>query len=111
VYDGDTALAAVGELRPEIAFIDIGMPGIDGYEVVQRIRQEQNGDGHAILVAHTGWSRGADRQRAYDAGFDLHVAKPVTVGTLNQILDLLEPAYGATREMRLRELAKKLDSL
>jgi CheY-like chemotaxis protein len=108
VYDGETALQVAAEYGPDIAFVDIGMPGIDGYEVVQRIRQD--GDGNSILVAHTGWSRGTDKQRAYDAGFDLHIAKPVRVETLNEILALLQPTCGATQAVRVRELASKLDS-
>ena len=107
VYDGRAALEAAAEFAPSVGFIDIGMPGIDGYEVVKRIRA--NGNDQAILVAHTGWSRGTDKQRAYDAGFDLHIAKPVGVETLNQILALLTPAFGATRSMRVKQLRQQLD--
>ena len=108
VYDGIAALEAAADFAPAIAFIDIGMPAIDGYEVVKRIRA--NGNGAAVLVAHTGWSGGADKQRAYDAGFDLHVAKPVSVDTLHQVLALLKPAFGATLSMRIKQLKQKIDA-
>jgi len=108
VYDGQSALEIAAHYAPAIALIDIGMPAIDGYEVARRIRGK--GNDKAILVAHTGWSGGTDRQRAYDAGYDLHIAKPVNVTTLKAILALLKPAFGATLAIRLKQLAQQLDA-
>ena len=91
VYDGESAVRETAEFQPDMAFIDIGMPGLDGYEVVRRIRQ-QRGHIHVILVALTGWSQAADIQRAYNSGFDLHVAKPMSLDKLQELLKLLDPA-------------------
>jgi signal transduction histidine kinase/ActR/RegA family two-component response regulator len=70
--------------RPEVAFIDIGLPGMDGYEVARMARQQPD---HATrLVALTGYGQAADRQRSFDAGFDDFVVKPVDPSRLTQIL-------------------------
>jgi CheY-like chemotaxis protein len=73
-----------------MALIDIGMPGLNGFETVGRIRQ-QRGNVTMILVAVTGWTREEDQRKAYDAGFDLHIAKPMTVETLKELLAILDP--------------------
>src|SRR5207244_7344508 len=91
VYRGDQALEEAAAFQPDMALIDLGMPGIDGFETVSRIRQQQ-GSVHVILVAVTGWSRDEDKRRAYDCGFDLHVTKPMTLDKLKEILALLDPA-------------------
>jgi CheY-like chemotaxis protein len=90
VYRGDEALDEVAGFQPDMALIDLGMPGIDGFETVSRFRQ-QRGAVHVILVAVTGWSRDEDKRRAYDSGFDLHVTKPMTLEKLKQLLGLLDP--------------------
>jgi CheY-like chemotaxis protein len=91
VYDGQEALLLTAEFQPDMALIDIGMPGLDGFETVSRIRQ-QRGTVHVVLVAVTGWSRDEDKRRAYDCGYDLHVTKPMTLDKLKQLLALLDPA-------------------
>jgi CheY-like chemotaxis protein len=91
VYSGEAAVEAIVAFEPDMALIDIGMPGRDGYDTVARIRQQPGGM-HAILVAVTGWERDEDKRRAYEAGFDLHVTKPMRLETLNELLDLLDPA-------------------
>jgi signal transduction histidine kinase/ActR/RegA family two-component response regulator len=69
------ALEVASTHRPEVALVDVGLPGIDGYELARRFRARF---GQAIrLVALTGYGQPEDRQRAYDAGFDLHLVKPV----------------------------------
>ena len=62
--------------RPDVALIDVGLPGIDGYELA-RLAREQPGGAAVRLVAVTGYGQAQDRQRALDAGFDRHVTKPV----------------------------------
>jgi len=91
VYGGEAAIAQVTAFEPDMALIDIGMPGCDGYETVAGIRRQPGGT-HIILVAVTGWSRDDDKRRAYDAGFDLHVTKPMRVEMLKELLALLDPA-------------------
>jgi CheY-like chemotaxis protein len=91
VYDGRQAIDEARAFLPDMALIDIGMPGFDGYETVIQLRQQRDG-GQVILVAVTGWSREQDKQRAYAAGFDLHVSKPMSVEMLQELLGLLDPA-------------------
>jgi len=90
VYGGEDAIRETAAFQPDMALVDIGMPDLDGYETVKRIRQER-GNVHVIIVAVTGWSRDEDKRRAYEAGFDLHVAKPMDVEKLKQLLALLDP--------------------
>jgi len=60
--------------RPSIAFLDIGMPRMDGYEAARRIRQSLGPN--VMLVALTGWGQDEDKRLSHDAGFDLHITKP-----------------------------------
>ena len=73
--DGIRGVEAALATLPEIALIDVGLPGLDGYEVARRIRKAM--DGAVRLVALTGYGQPEDRERAFDAGFDLHLVKPV----------------------------------
>jgi signal transduction histidine kinase len=83
--DGEEALALAGLRRPEIVVLDVGMPKLDGCEVARRIRAESWGR-QAVLVALTGWGQDADRKRSRDAGFDLHLVKPVDPATICDML-------------------------
>jgi signal transduction histidine kinase len=83
--DGEEALALAGQRRPEIVVLDVGMPKMDGCEVARRIRAESWGRG-AILVALTGWGQDVDRRRSREAGFDMHLVKPVDPATLCDML-------------------------
>ncbi|MBW8829454.1 MAG: response regulator [Burkholderiales bacterium] len=85
VHDGFAALEAAGRLRPEYIFLDIGMPGMNGYEVAQRLRR-QPATCDAVIVAITGWGQEKDRERARDAGFDMHLVKPVAIEHLVKLL-------------------------
>jgi CheY-like chemotaxis protein len=85
-HDGASALVIAGTLRPQFSFLDIGMPGLNGYELARRLRQhEETRD--TVLVAVTGWGQDKDRQRARNAGFDHHLVKPVDVNQLQQVLN------------------------
>lgn len=77
-HDGPEALRAVQQFVPDLALLDIGLPVMDGYELARRLRQEQALAG-MHLVAVTGYGQESDRQRAREAGFDEHIAKPLTV--------------------------------
>ncbi len=94
VYSGEAAIDQITDFEPDMALIDIGMPKCDGYETAAGIRRQPGGT-HLILVAVTGWSRDEDKRRAYDAGFDLHVTKPMRVETLKELLGLLDPAINS----------------
>jgi signal transduction histidine kinase/CheY-like chemotaxis protein len=84
-YEGPAALLAVQSYLPDVAVLDIGMPGMDGYELAQRLRR-QPGLEQLLLVALTGWGQEADRRRSHDAGFDLHLVKPVDPAVLHDLL-------------------------
>jgi signal transduction histidine kinase/CheY-like chemotaxis protein len=80
-YDGEAALDAVRDVQPHVVFLDIGLPRIDGYEVARRLRHDYSRDALA-LVALTGYGKQSDRERASQAGFDLHLVKPADVSAV-----------------------------
>jgi len=93
VHDGVSALRAAADFRPDIVLLDIGLPGgMDGFEVARRLRAGPRGSSFRI-VAITGWGQEADRQRAKEAGFDVHLVKPVDPSTLERVI---EERNGAT---------------
>src|SRR4051812_3192622 len=79
VYDGIAAIRMAEAFRPDIVLLDLGMPGIDGFETARRLRGLNK---QFKIVAVTGWGQEADRQRTRDAGFDLHLVKPVNEESL-----------------------------
>lgn len=85
VYDGLAAVAQAGSARPDVVVMDIGMPGLDGYDAARQIRQQPGGD-KIILIALTGWGQAADKERAGQAGFDHHLVKPVDYDMLMRCL-------------------------
>lgn len=89
VYDGASAVAAAEEFRPDVAFVDIAMPGMDGYEVARRVRDIEGY--RPFLVALTGFGQEEDRRRAFEAGFDDHLVKPTSVEALHEILVTVPP--------------------
>jgi PAS domain S-box-containing protein len=84
-YDGPSALEAAASFRPEVVLLDIGLPGMDGYEVARKLRARPELDG-TLLVALTGWGQDEDRQRSKEAGFDRHLVKPVDPDALMRLL-------------------------
>jgi PAS domain S-box-containing protein len=80
-FDGPSGLEQASTFQPQVIFLDVGLPVMDGYEVARRIRQQPGGD-RVRLVAVTGYGQQNDRARALDAGFDLHLVKPVDVDRL-----------------------------
>ena len=84
-HDGPTALEAALDHRPHMVLLDIGLPGLDGYEVAKRMRQQPVLQS-AVLVAMTGYGRESDRQRAQEAGFDHHLVKPAYFEQMQRIL-------------------------
>ena len=84
--DGTVGLELLKSARPDIALLDIGLPGMDGYEVARRFRAEADGR-RLVLVALTGYGSSTDRDRSREAGFDLHLVKPVDPQALTSLLD------------------------
>ena len=83
VHSGRAALQAVLSFRPDVVLLDIGMPGMDGYEVARRIRAN-NVNRSIMLIALTGWGQEEDRQRSAAAGFNHHLVKPADIEQLRQ---------------------------
>ena len=84
-HDSASGLQAVEDAAPDVVFLDIGLPGIDGYEACRQIRRRPARKPMAI-IAVTGWGQPQDKQRALDAGFDAHLTKPVELEALARIL-------------------------
>jgi PAS domain S-box-containing protein len=82
--DGPTALALATERRPDLVLLDIGLPGMTGYEVAQRLRQLPD-MAEAVLVAMTGYGQEDDLQKSREAGFTLHLVKPIQPDTLHSL--------------------------
>ncbi len=84
-YDGSAVLEAALDYRPNVVLLDIGLPGLNGFEVAKLLRR-QPALQHTVLVAMTGYGRESDRQRSREAGFDHHLVKPGDFGKVLQIL-------------------------
>jgi PAS domain S-box-containing protein len=83
VHDGFAALHRAAEFRPHVLVLDIGMPGLNGYDTCRRIRAEPWGR-HSVIIAVTGWGTEEDRRRSREAGFDAHLVKPVDYSELQK---------------------------
>jgi CheY-like chemotaxis protein len=84
-YSGQDGLDMAGKYLPEIVLLDIGLPGIDGYEVARRLRQHPDLK-KVKLIAVTGYGQDADRLQSQEAGFDYHLVKPVDSQKLEEVL-------------------------
>jgi CheY-like chemotaxis protein len=84
--DGESALKAADACVPDCVLLDLGLPGIDGYEVARQLRARPYGK-DMVLVALTGWAGREVRTRAADAGFDYHLVKPVNWEELERIVE------------------------
>jgi len=89
--NGIEGAARILEIRPDVALVDLGLPGIDGYELSRRVRAAENG-AELYLIALTGYGGTADKDKAYSAGFDRHLTKPVSIAELLKLLDGPKPA-------------------
>jgi two-component system, OmpR family, response regulator len=88
-YDGPSALETAEQWRPEAVFLDIGLPGMDGYEVAARLRELPQAR-NAVLIAITGYGQEDDRVRSRRAGIDHHLVKPVAPDALRDLIDSLQ---------------------
>jgi CheY-like chemotaxis protein len=83
-HNGSEALAMADQFKPQVVLLDIGMPGMNGYEVAEQLRKR----GEAMkIVAVTGWGTEDDRTRSARAGFDVHLVKPVDEAALQRIIE------------------------
>jgi CheY-like chemotaxis protein len=84
-HEGVRALEIARDLKPDVVLLDIGMPGMDGYEVCRQLRRMPEMKNKTV-IAQTGWGQESDRQKAFAAGFDHHITKPVSLDLLTQLL-------------------------
>lgn len=89
-HDGPDALHAAEVFPIDVALLDIGLPGMSGYELARRLRSGPGGD-RLHIVALTGYGGAADRQSAQEAGFDAHMVKPIDLDGLGRLLAALSP--------------------
>jgi signal transduction histidine kinase len=90
-YNGPNGIALTQSFDPDLVLLDIGLPGMDGYEVARRLRSEGAAAGGAIIVAVSGYGQDVDRNRARQAGFSHHFVKPVEFDTLQKLLTSYSP--------------------
>ena len=88
-YDGPSALETAEQWQPEAVFLDIGLPGMDGYEVAERLRELPQAK-DAVLIAITGYGQEDDRLRSRRAGIDHHLVKPVAPDALRSLIESLQ---------------------
>jgi CheY-like chemotaxis protein len=87
-YDGPSALEVALSFLPNVVLLDIGLPGLSGYEVAKRLRQ-QSVLRNVVLIAVTGYSQDSDRRSSLEAGFDHHLIKPANFDKVQQILAMV----------------------
>jgi CheY-like chemotaxis protein len=85
VGNGPEAVEIIRATVPDVALVDVGLPGFDGYEVARRVRSVTEGE-HVLLAAVTGYGQPEDRELALTAGFDLHVVKPIDLDDVRAII-------------------------
>jgi DNA-binding response OmpR family regulator len=83
-HDGLSGVKAACSIRPHLVLLDIGLPGLDGYEVARKLREEFGAE--LRLVAMTGYGQEEDRRRSLEAGFDRHFVKPLDLGVLRELI-------------------------
>ncbi len=96
-HDGPTAVESVRRFRPDFAFLDIGLPGMDGYEVCRQVLANPSRRG-TTLVALTGWGAEEDRRRTRNTGFAFHQVKPVDPDEVAALLREASERRGKTAE-------------
>jgi CheY-like chemotaxis protein len=94
--DGSQGVALALERRPEVVLVDLGLPGVDGYEVARAIRGHPIGQTMTV-VAVTGYGQAEDRRRTKEAGFDAHLVKPVSQDALAHLIASVPPASSPAR--------------
>ena len=102
-HDGPQALALVPTHSPHAIVMDIGLPGMDGYEVARRIRTSDHG-ARVLLIAVTGYGQDEDKQQALNAGFDYHLIKPVDINEVKRLL--IELGTGSSRQRPIELLPR-----
>ncbi len=97
VHDGHEAIAAFEKMLPDAALLDIGMPGLNGYEIARFIRRSPHGR-DVLLIAVTGWGQDNDKAQAVQAGFNHHFTKPVEPDALAHLLGAAPGGTGSVQD-------------
>jgi PAS domain S-box-containing protein len=97
VFDGNAAIEAVRTFRPELLLLDIGLPGMSGYDVARQIRSDPTGK-ELLIMALTGYGQAEDRQRSHDAGFNFHITKPLGPDLLAALVTSPETFAASTED-------------
>ena len=97
VFGGQAALDTAKDFRPDIVLLDLGMPGMSGFDVCRALRTDPD-FAHIKIIAQTGWGDDAARKRTAESGFDLHLVKPVNIDVLHDMLDLLARSIRLARQ-------------
>jgi PAS domain S-box-containing protein len=105
-YTGRRALELAEAFRPHVLLLDIGLPDLDGYQLAAKVRATPWGRG-IILIAATGWGQEEDRRRAFDAGFDHHLTKPIAAETVESLLQSLRPPQPSSVRCKRSGLQEK----
>ena len=92
-YTGLNAVAIAQATKPQVALLDIGLPDLDGFEVAKSIRAQPSAS-NMLIVAISGYGTAADKERAFNAGFDYHFTKPLSSDQLDRLLEELEAKCG-----------------
>jgi PAS domain S-box-containing protein len=95
-YTGQRALELAETFRPHVLLLDIGIPDLDGYQLAKKVRATPWGKG-TILIAVTGWGQEEDRRRAFEAGFNHHLTKPIAAETVESLIQSLGTALERTK--------------
>jgi CheY-like chemotaxis protein len=85
-HTAGAALELAAGFQPQVGLLDIGLPDMNGYELARRLRLVPGCESGLVLIAATGWGQDKDRQRAFEAGFDHHLTKPIDFDQLRQLL-------------------------
>jgi two-component system OmpR family response regulator len=84
-HEAKHALEVAAQFKPEIVLLDLGLPGMDGFQLAQEMRK-QTATANALLIAVTGYGQAADRLRSQEAGFDHHLVKPVSAEEIQRVI-------------------------
>ena len=94
-YDGESAVRTAADWRPDAIIMDVGLPGISGYDATRQIRAQEGAGARVLIIALTGWGQETDRQQSAAAGIDHHLVKPLDLAVLRRILDSAPPPGAA----------------
>jgi CheY-like chemotaxis protein len=93
-HDGPSAVAAAREFAPDVVLLDIGLPGMDGYDVCRQVRRDAGGR-RVHIAAITGWGQEKDKALAAGAGFDSHLTKPADPAVIERLLNAARTAIAS----------------